>query len=196
MIFKHIRPHRVHRRNKKDRLVQVYPDSSGITICYRPSETRKDGQWVLVGVSFCPPNAKFWDRKRANIVAGARSHDSPVQFQFEGLDEELSVRHVIQAVRTLMIEEPKWEPADTHPLRPHRFSHRYGAALFGPSGSLLTAYIDVKVREMDQEAPRGKVIFIQDKYGKDSSIDISRNVQISHWALRVPDWAPALLKEA
>jgi len=192
MKFKHIRPDQVQVKNKDNQMVLAYPDSSGITVCYRPAETRQDGQWVLVGVSFCPPSAKYWDRKQANVIAQSRAFDSPLQFQFEGLQEDLTARHVIQAVRTLCIEEPRWEPADRRPLRPSRFTHRYGAALLGPGGSLLTAYIDVKVREMSQEAPRGKVIYIHDEQDD----KFSRNVQVSHWALRIPGWARQMLLEA
>lgn len=192
MRFKHIRSDMIQRKNKNNEMVLSYPDSAGITICYRPAETRQDGQWVLVGVSFCPPTAAYWNRRKANVIARSRAFDSPLQFQFEGLAEDLTERHVIQAVRTLCIEEPKWEPGDRKPLRPSRFTHRYSAALLGPGGSLLTAYLDVKVREMSQDAPRGKIIHITDPHGG----KFSRDVQVSHWALRIPAWARTMLREA
>lgn len=179
MIFRHVRS----------------GPKAGVTICSRPSETQADGQWVLVGASFSSPKAKFWDRKKACAIAKARAFDSPLQLKFEGLDGGLQAKHVEAALRTLAIEGPAWVPADMKPLRPGRFTQRYGTTLLGPNGSLLTAYIDVKPwtsAEVPEDRLRRKVVYLDSPPLSKGAGSVQ--LLISHWALRIPSWARDVLE--
>ena len=187
MIFKHIRPPQVSMENRKGDTVMVHDSTAGITICYRLAENRTDGQWALVGLSFSSPKEKHWSRNKACSIARTRAFDNPLQLQFEGLDTDLREAHIVTAVRTLMIEHPMWELGDESPLRPSRFSHRFGAALLGPSGSLLTVLIDVKIRQ----SPSLVVFPVPGVGARSRDVDTS----IRHWALRIPSWAEAVIRE-
>ncbi|NIP33880.1 MAG: hypothetical protein GWN39_02910 [Thermoplasmata archaeon] len=160
------------------------PGKAGVSICYRLSETNSSEQWVLVGWSLCPPHAPYWNRKKGVAISRARAYDSPVQFQFNSLDERLEKRHVLAAVRTFFIESfksgPGWEEGDMFPIRPSRFTERWRTTFPGPSGSLMTAWIDAK----PNRPPRDVAVVP----------GITPEVRARHWSDKVPSWARSLLE--
>ena len=185
MMFVHLRPQTVARKNKKDEDVSVYPDSSGVTLCIQFGRISEDeDQWASLGWCLSSPSRSSWDRKKSCSIAGGRLRDSPLQFRFEALREDLTLRHVLQALRTLTLEAPKWEFADEKPVRPGRFNNRVSTALLGPDGSLLTAYVDVKVNEEPHLA-------VSRIYSHQQA-DVPPKI---HWAMRAPRWAHALILE-
>jgi hypothetical protein len=184
--FIHIREQVPGRRTMDGVLLK--PGKAAISICYRLSETNESEQWALVSWSLCPPTVPYWNRKKGVAIARARVYDAPVQFQFESLGERLTERHILAAVRTFLIEAsktgPRWEEGDTHPIRPSRFTERWGTVVPGPDGSLLTAWIDVKPWHL----PEHVIQFKQD--GGDPPPKF-----ITHWTRRpTAGWVLKLLE--
>jgi len=176
--FIHIRPPTVTVENSKGKDIDVYPDYSGFTIAYRFLPEDTDGKWIALGMSFSSPMEKEWLREKARGIARSRLNDSPVRLQYEGLEADLTSRYVVSGVRTIVYENPKWKHVDDKVLRPGRFTQRWGAALVGPDGSLLTAYFDCK------RTPRGV---------HPSLCVIPRAP--SHWVLRIPAFVRGLLEQ-
>jgi hypothetical protein len=162
----------------EDGVGKVYPNNSAITIAYRFLPEDTDGKWISLGVSFCSPKEKSWSKKKARSIARARLNDSPVRLQYEGLEADLTTRHVVSGLKIIVVENPQWEHADDQVLRPSRFTQRWGAALMGPDGSLLTAYFDFK-----------------DKWKIPAAVHLEAIPRpLSHWVLNIPSWARALLE--
>lgn len=157
-----------------------------VTLAYHLSENR-----AVVGMAMSPPTLQ-WDRKKLNAIAKARSLDSPIILEYEGLNAEVEEKHVVFAMTILALEEPAWQPWSTSPLRPKRFTHQWRMSVLGTDSSLVHAHIDVKVREMADPKATGKVIGITSPY---SDRKFDRNVRISHWMLRIPEWVRTLFLE-
>ena len=151
------------------------PSGGVVTVCYRHSD-----EWALVGMSFSSPKERCWVRKKGNAIAKGRAHDSPLQIHFVGLAGQVSPRLVKSVVRSLAIENPKWEEGDMNPIRPSRFTERWNTDLLGPDGLLFKVWIDVK-----PERPGREICIVP---------GINAPVEATHWAIRMPGWARALLK--
>ena len=135
---------------------------------------------VLVGMSVCPPKVQWFRRKAINI-SRARANDSPIQLEFLDLEGMLGPRHVLGALRTFAIEQPPLEFRDELPIRPSRFSSRWGTSLVGPSGSLVEMRVDAKVAI---SAPRGPGLRL---------VSAAEEVNRHHWCLNLSKWALAQL---
>lgn len=170
--FIHVRPARVSNATAQGDNTPEYPSSCAISIAYRLLPEGEDGQWASLGVSFCSPLERYWNRKKGCTIARSRLNNSPVRLRFEALEDKLSARHVRLALDTIIIEEPRWEHVDDQVLRPQRFTQRWGTPLVGPNGSLLTAYFDCLHHS---RAPRPSLL--------------ESEREPSHWILRIPSWA-------
>jgi len=178
----------------KTRQGKVYDNTSAVTIAYRILPADDDGQWLAIGAVFCSPKEKSWSRKQGCSIAGMRLKDSPLRLQFEGLEAELTSRHVLIGLRAIVIEKPEWGYIDEQVLRPDRFDGRWGAPLMGPDGSLLTAYIDGKQPSKEEEEENivelARVLEVPEEEARDR---YEEDWLPSHWSRRIPSFARALL---
>ena len=159
-------------------VAKVYPNNSAIAVAYRFLPEDSDGKWISIGVAFCSPKEKHWEKRKARSISKSRLDKSPLRLQYEGLEASLTTRHVLTGLRAVVFEKPTWKYIDDQVLRPKRFTQRWGAPLVGPDGSLLHAYFDFK--HVHRDTPR--------EYAR-------LPPPVSHWILNAPDWAQALLEE-
>ena len=153
---------------------------AGITVHYRIGSTTPNGQSALVGMSFCSPKERTWNRLIGNKIAKDRSVTSPILFQFHSLDRELTRQDISATCRTLLISNPSWtfDFEDSETIRPSRYTSRKRTQVIGPEGSWVNCYIEgnkIETNVINVEAGHPVLEF-------------------RHWALRVPGWARKLVR--
>jgi hypothetical protein len=191
-IYGHIRPSTL-LLNKKGKQYLGY-ERGAITIAYYPLPDAIDKP-AVIGLAFCTPEDQ-WSRSRGRSIASSRLGTSPLRLSFEGLERPLTYGDILAGLRTLAIDSLRgWEYIDENVLKP-RSNERWGVALIGPGGSLLTAYVDVKAKAPKGSlfrkltAPRGAVDYGSSVPGEGEHPWPDSN---GHWAMRIPSFGECLL---